>query len=212
MLISDEDRERFKDPQEYLAFRKDLEDKFFRDFDSYLIGTEKSQNARKLFTETMKKRVNNDNELLEQLVPDFPPQCRRLTPGPGYLEALTKENLEFIQTPIKRFTATGIETEDGVQRDVDAIICSTGAEVSYAPPFPIVSGEYDLSRDWKRDGKFGWPYNYLGIGTPGFPNLAFALGPSPAGTSGTVPHSVEVQITYIAKMLRKVSLQRIKTM
>jgi hypothetical protein len=58
-------------------------------------------------------------------------------------------------------------TTDGVHRPVDAIICSTGANINYAPPFPIVSGDLDLSRDWRPDGKFGWPRSYLGIGTDG---------------------------------------------
>lgn len=66
-----------------------------------------------------------------------------------------------------RFTADGIVTVDGVHRPVDAVICSTGANVDYAPPFPITSGDLDLSRDWRPDGKFGWPYSYLGISTPG---------------------------------------------
>lgn len=37
-------------------------------------------------------------------------------------------------------------------------------------------------------------------------------GPNPAGPSGTVPHAVETQVTYIAKMLRKMSSERIRTM
>lgn len=176
MLFSNQQLNSFKNPATYLDFRKELEDRFFRDFDSQLIGTKTSEQARHSFIETIKKRIGDKPELLEKLVPDFPPHCRRLTPGPGYLEALTKPNLTFIQTPIKCFTTTGIETVDGVHREVDAVICSTGANVSYAPPFPIVAGDLDLSRDWKRDGHFGWPYTYIGIGTPGFPNLAFALG------------------------------------
>jgi cation diffusion facilitator CzcD-associated flavoprotein CzcO len=78
---------------------------------------------------------------------------RRLTPGPGYLEALSKPNLEFIQTPIREFTEDGIITDDGVFRPVDAVICSTGANTDFAPPFSIKAGEYDLSRDWKHTGK-----------------------------------------------------------
>lgn len=128
------------------------------------------------------------------------------------MEALTKPNLEFIQAPIKEFTETGITTIDGINRPVEAVICSTGANTHFAPPFPIVAGEYDISRDWKPHGAFGFPYTYLGTATPHFPNLAFLLGPHPAGPSGTVPHAVETQATYIAKMLRKISTQGIRTM
>lgn len=161
--------------------------------------------------ELMRKRLGDKPELLDQLIPDFPPHCRRLTPGPGYLEALTAPNLTFIQTPIERFTEDSIVTADGLHRPVDAVICSTGANTDFAPPFPIVAGDLDLARDWKHDGKFGFPYSYLGVGTPGFPNLAYILGPVPAGASGTVPHSVETQTTYVAKMLRKISSQGIRT-
>jgi cation diffusion facilitator CzcD-associated flavoprotein CzcO len=97
----------------------------------------------------MRKRLVENPELLEKIVPDFPPHCRRLTPGPGYLEAITKPNVSFIQTPISHFTEDGIVTQDGVHRPVDAVICSTGANVDFSPPFPIVAGDYDLSRDWR---------------------------------------------------------------
>ncbi|KXT10076.1 hypothetical protein AC579_2470 [Pseudocercospora musae] len=212
MHFSTEQLESFKDPASYLKYRKELEGNFFRGFDSQLRDSEATKETTKNFTEMMRKRLGDKPELLENLVPEFPPHCRRLTPGPGYLEALTKDNLSFIQTPIERFYEDGIVTIDGVQREVDAIICSTGANVHYAPPFPIVSGEYDLSRDWRPDGKFGWPYSYLGLATPGFANLFYLLGPNPAGPSGTVPHAVETQITYVAKMLRKMSSQGIRTM
>ena len=146
------------------------------------------------------------------MVPDFPPHCRRLTPGPGYLEALSKPNLSFIQTPIKEFTENGIITTDGIYRPAEAIICSTGANVDFAPPFPIVAGKYDLSRDWKPDGAFGFPYTYISIGVPAFPNFALLLGPNSAGPSGTVPHTIETMITFVAQMLRKMSSQGIRTM
>ena len=123
----------------------------------------------------------------------------------------------MIRTPIKYFTEDGIVTTDGVHRVVDAVICSTGANTDCAPPVPIVAGEYDLARDWKpttsdESSKFGFPYSYLGVGVPGFPNMGFILGPNPAGPTGTLVNSAETQIAYIAKMLRKMSSQGIRTM
>jgi cation diffusion facilitator CzcD-associated flavoprotein CzcO len=155
----------------YLEYRKKLEGSFWRNFDAQLRDSEISKTSAQNFKELMRKRLADKPELLDQILPDFPPHCRRLTPGPGYLEALTKDNLDFIQTPISHFTKDAIVTTDGVHRPVDAIICSTGANVDFAPPFPIVAGEYDLSRDWRPEGKFGFPYTYIGIATPGLPNL-----------------------------------------
>ena len=102
MIISDEQRKSFEDPQTYLEYRKGLEDNFFRGFEGQLIDSDASKDATKNFIASMRKRLAAEPELLERLVPDFPPHCRRLTPGPGYLEALTAENLTFIQTPIER--------------------------------------------------------------------------------------------------------------
>lgn len=124
----------------------------------------------------MSVRLVDKPELLADIIPEFSPHCRRLTPGPGYLEALTKDNVSFIRNPIKRITETGIETEDGVHREVDAIICSTGAKVDFAPNFPIISGTLDLSEAWTPGGHWGFPYTYMGLATPGFPNLAFLHG------------------------------------
>ncbi|GME64886.1 Flavin-containing monooxygenase [Neofusicoccum parvum] len=211
MPFSKEQLEDFKDPKKYLEYRKTLEETYWRRYGSVWKDGEENKNAREKFIDLMAKRLTDKPELLEQIIPAFSPHCRRLTPGPGYLEALTKPNVNFIRNPIKRFTETGIETEDGVHRPVDAVICSTGANVSFAPPFPIVSGDYDLSRDWKHDGKFGFPYSYLGLGVPGFPNLLFIYGPNSGAVAGTIPHAAEVQVTYIARLLRKVSRQGIAT-
>jgi cation diffusion facilitator CzcD-associated flavoprotein CzcO len=176
MPFSEEQLRDFQDPEKYLAFRKQLEGTFFRRFESILRDSDTTRKGAEAFKQIMRERLGDDAELLEKMVPDFPPFCRRLTPGPGYLEAITKDNLTFIQDPIDHFTEDGIVTKDGVHRPVDAIICSTGANVDFAPPFPIVAGDYDLSKDWKPDGKFGFPYSYLGLFTPNFPNCAYILG------------------------------------
>ncbi|KAH7260389.1 hypothetical protein FSOLCH5_009272 [Fusarium solani] len=200
-----------EDPDAYLAFRKDLEGIYWRRFGTFFRNSELNNELREQFINIMKKRLVKKPELLEHIVPDFSPNCRRLTPGPGYLEAITEDNVEYIQTRIKRFTETGIETEDGVQRDVDAVICATGANVDMVPPFPIKAHGQKLSDLWKADGVYGFPYSYFGLATPGFPNLLFVHGPQATGPSGTVPHSVETQLTYFAKLLRKASREGIKS-
>lgn len=212
MLFDPKQLKDFESPEKYLLYRKGLEETYWRRFASLFKNSEENLSAREEFKVMMERRLNGKVELLDAILPEFSPHCRRLTPGPGYLEALTKDNVSFIQTPIKRFTKTGIETVDGVHRAVDAVICSTGANLDYATPFPIISGTVNLAQAWKPDGDFGFPYSYLGIGTPGFPNLFFIHGPNASGQSGTLPHSVENQVTYIARLLRKISGEGIKTM
>ncbi|KAL1851648.1 hypothetical protein VTK73DRAFT_9325 [Phialemonium thermophilum] len=130
------------DPKTYLDFRKRAEDRHWRVFKNFLGESEANHELRDAIVEVMRKRLAKKPELFDKLVPDFPPSCRRLTPGPGYLEALTEDNVDYITTRIRRFTATGIETEDGVHREVDAVICATGANrrvVRHRSPRPLAA-------------------------------------------------------------------------
>lgn len=36
------------------------------------------------------------------MIPDFSPTCRRLTPGPGYLEALQEDNVSMLEQSDKQ--------------------------------------------------------------------------------------------------------------
>lgn len=70
----------------------------------------------------MRKSLAKKPELAELLVPSFGVGCRRITPGPGYLEALCQDNVNVVQQRIVAADETGITAADGVHRDVDAII------------------------------------------------------------------------------------------
>ncbi|KAG8626645.1 hypothetical protein KVT40_005590 [Elsinoe batatas] len=201
----------FEDPAKYLKFRKELEAQYWRGSPALLAGSVANRAKREEYINVLRQRTTKKPELVNNLIPDFSPNCRRLTPGPGYLEALAEDNVELIQTAIRRITPTGIETEDGKHREVDAIFCATGANVDMVPPFPITANGLDLREAWRPGGKYGWPHSYLGLAVPDFPNLLLVHGPHGTGPSGTVPHAVEVQLTYYAKVLRKVSTQGIKT-
>ena len=203
---SPEQLKSFEDPEKYYQYRKDLESKFYRRLGTVFKDTKENDALRAEFRRLMAERLKKKPELVDQIVPDFSPNCRRLTPGPGYLEALTEDNVSFIRTPIQKFTKEGIVTEDGIERKVDAVICSTGANIDGRPQFPIIAHNQNLRDVWDPD-----PYTYIGAGTPSFPNLLFIQGPNATGLSGTVPNQVETQITYIAQLLRKVHAQGIRT-
>lgn len=207
ITIPEDLRETFrKDPEAYLKYRKENEGKYFRHFTGWLKGSAENEEAREKFRQFMNERLTKKPELIDALIPEFSPHCRRLTPGPGYFEAITSDKTDYIQTRIKRITETGIETEDGKHREVEAIFCATGANVDMIPPFPITAKGQDLTKLWRQNGV----YTYFGSGTPGFPNLLFIHGPNGSGRSGTVPHNVENQITYFARILRKASREGIK--
>ncbi|RDW67424.1 flavin-containing monooxygenase [Aspergillus mulundensis] len=209
-IIPQEQIDSFNDPDTYLAYRKSVEQGYFSRFGAIFRNSPLNANLRETWSRLMLSRIKEKPDLADKIIPEFPPNCRRPTPGPGYLEALTKPNVEYIQTHISHFTETSIVTKDGTARPVDIVICSTGANVDHSPPFPIIANGLDLRTAWKHDGHFGFPYNYLGVATPGFPNLLWIGGPNATGHGGSVPNSIENQIVYIAKMIRKFRAQGIK--
>ncbi|KAL4869862.1 hypothetical protein BDV12DRAFT_195870 [Aspergillus spectabilis] len=210
-IIPQDKIDTFKDPDTYLEYRKSVEEGYFSRFGAIFKNSSINAGLREQWSQLMLARISEKPELADKIIPDFPPNCRRPTPGPGYLEALCKDNVDYIQTHIERFTPTSIVTKDGVERPVDAVICSTGANVDHVPPFSILANGLDLREAWKHGGHYGFPYNYLGVAVPGFPNFLWIGGPNATGHGGSVPNSVENQITYIAKIIRKLRNQGIKS-
>ena len=76
----------------------------------------------------MKEKLKKKPQVFESLCPQemYPPGCRRLTPGPGYLEAMVEDNVDAITSGVQRVTETGVYDDQGKFYEVDAIIYATG--------------------------------------------------------------------------------------
>jgi cation diffusion facilitator CzcD-associated flavoprotein CzcO len=64
--------------------------------------------------------------LFDKIKPEWPVGCKRLGASPGYLESIVQDNVDVLTGGIKRVVADGIIDNEGIQRDVDVIICATG--------------------------------------------------------------------------------------
>lgn len=115
----------------------------------------------------MRRKLATKPEIAGHIVPkDFAVGCRRPTPGNGYLEALCEGNVEVITSSIAEITPKGIRTSDGVEHEIDVIVCATGFDVSWKPYYPTIGREgRSLSEEWK-----DVPSTYLSITVPHFPN------------------------------------------
>ncbi|KAI0372040.1 FAD/NAD-P-binding domain-containing protein [Pilatotrama ljubarskyi] len=204
-----EEIERFKnDPEFFWNFRYTLETTFNSAYSWTLKGSELQKQTQLQCRENMEKKLAKKPWIAEHLIPDFPVACRRLTPGPGYLEALCEDNVDFVPTPIKRVTERGIETEDGKFQELDVIICATGYDTSYQLPFKILGrGGVDLNEKWKPH-----PVTYLTIAVDQFPNMFIALGPNAAVASGMLLPLIEQQIMYAVQATAKMQRERLKSM
>jgi cation diffusion facilitator CzcD-associated flavoprotein CzcO len=90
------------DTKYYKDFRRAMERAINMDYPCLFPGSPEEIAGTEAIVSNMKSKLASKPEVYEALKPRFTPGCRRLTPGPGYLEALTKDNVEFITTPITR--------------------------------------------------------------------------------------------------------------
>ncbi|CAK7207272.1 hypothetical protein SEUCBS139899_010082 [Sporothrix eucalyptigena] len=210
------------DPAAYLAYRRSIEANLHTKFQRNILGSKENEALRAACIDTMRERVGGSQEWLDRLVPDFAPGCKRLTPAPGYLEAIISKKdgengdgnnkVTYIDTPIVAATETGLVTADDIEHPVDVIIAATGFANGFVPHFPIIGRNgVDISKTWAAGGETGYPETYFGVMAPDMPNYFFVLQAQSNGGGGSIPLQCELSATYIAKVLRKMQLQQYRS-
>lgn len=114
----------------------------------------------------MKSKIKDDN-LVRHLMPDnFAVGCRRPTPGNGYLEALSEENVHVVTDEISQVSPEGIVLVTGEILEIDTLICATGFNISFCPRFKLIGRNgQDIEDLWGEK-----PEAYLSTAVPDFPN------------------------------------------
>ncbi|KAL8370154.1 hypothetical protein RB595_000507 [Gaeumannomyces hyphopodioides] len=189
-----------KDPEAWFKFRKEVEDGSNLIHDSQMTGTKMLQDFREGMMALMRERLAKKPELFERVVAGFSPGCRRLTPGPGFLEALTEDNVSLVSEAVARVTETGVVLASGAEHaGLDALVCATGFRTTSAPPFRVVGrGGVTLAQRWSPR-----PESYLSVAVDGFPNLLLQFGPNSAIGFGSLTKMLEAECDYVVKVLRK---------
>ncbi|EJF55657.1 FAD/NAD(P)-binding domain-containing protein [Dichomitus squalens LYAD-421 SS1] len=209
LMLSSEEIARFQSDDEFFrTVRHTLEDALNSMHAYTQLGSKTSNHFQEMFRKNMKEQLAAKPDVAEKLIPGFPVSCRRLTPGPGYLEALCADHVDFVSSPIKQFTATGIETEDGKHKDLDLIFCATGYDTSWQLPFKIIGRNgVDLNEKWEP-----YPKTYLSVAVDGFPNMFMSLGPNSGIGVGTLLPIIEQAVMYAVQATAKIQRERLKSM
>lgn len=125
----------------------------------------------------MRTKLASRPDIADLIVPkNFAVGCRRPTPGNGYLESLCEENVTVVSSSITEITPGGIRTADGVEHEVDIIVCATGFDVSWRPHYPTIGRNGISLSDYWRD----IPQTYLSLTVADFPNYISKLPPYPS--------------------------------
>ncbi|RFU28612.1 hypothetical protein B7463_g7716, partial [Scytalidium lignicola] len=199
-----EEIERFNTDKNYfLEYRKKLQNDNSSIFTMHFKGSKLQRGAVENFTKLMRKRLNENEELCERLIPKFEVGCRRLTPGNGFLEALVQPNTTVVFSDIESITENGIMVKDGTHYDLDAIVCATGFDCSYRPAFPVIGRDgRQLSDFWKDE-----PIHYLSVAVPHFPNYFITGGPNSPIANGSLISGLETEIDYAYACVRKLQIE-----
>jgi cation diffusion facilitator CzcD-associated flavoprotein CzcO len=155
--------------------------------------------AERMAKRHMRSQIS-DPELLEKVTPDYTIGCKRILPSNRWYRALGKENVELVTDSIAEVRPHSIVTADGVEREVDTIIFSTGFHVADMPVGAMVRGRGGQTLDdlWQ-----GSPRAHLGSTVPGFPNLFVMLGPNTGLGHSSMVYMIESQIAHVLGALRE---------
>ncbi|HEY5012251.1 MAG TPA: NAD(P)/FAD-dependent oxidoreductase, partial [Acidimicrobiia bacterium] len=155
---------------------------------------------RMMLTEYLTAQFAGHPDLLEAVVPSYPPGAKRMLRDNGvWAGALTRDNVRLVTDSIREITPTGIVTADGETHDVDVIVYGTGFQASkFLTPMTVTGrGGIDLHEQWNGDARA-----YLGLTIPGFPNLFCLYGPNTnIVINGSIIYFSECGVRYVLECI-----------
>ncbi|KIW22097.1 uncharacterized protein PV07_12513 [Cladophialophora immunda] len=207
-MYSPEQQKRWADnPEEFLVFRKRAIHVLNTGFETIRKNSKDQRETLQMIKEQMKKRLAKKPELIPLLIPDFALGCRRFTPGDGYLEALCEDNVTVQTQEITEVVSDGLIVSDGTKVELDVLICATGFNTSFCPPFKLIGEDGAVLNEVWKDG----PRGYLGFAASRFPNYFMTAGPNAPAAHGTFIPCIEAYIQYAFDVVERLMTENIKS-
>ncbi|KAK3720821.1 hypothetical protein LTR37_003484 [Vermiconidia calcicola] len=204
---SDEQKSLLADPDVYLAYRKAVDDGFYRRYPYVINGSRMSQLVKDNTVKYMKEKLASKPEILDSILPeDFDIGCRRQTFAYGYMEALTNPKTTVFTSEPQGFTAHCLMDADGKEHEIDLVIAATGYDQSHMPRFPKIVNGRSMNEEW---ADLRSPPSYMAVmlkSMPNYFNPSSAFGPLP---QGNFYQSCEAFTKYIVKAIDKMQVDRI---
>jgi cyclohexanone monooxygenase len=158
-------------------------------------------NANQLAADFVREKIRaavKDPEVARKLTPTgYPIGTKRLPLDSEYFETFNRDNVELVdlrESPIEEIVVNGIRTRDHTY-ELDAIVFATGFDALTGPLIRLGirgRGGQALEVKWSHG-----PQTYLGVCTPGFPNMFMITGPGSPSVLGNMPTSIEQHVDWI---------------
>ena len=159
---------------------------------------------RAYFTQYIRAELGERQDLLDKVLPNYPPFGKRMLLDNGWYRMLRNERVELVDDPIARIETNQIVTEAGDVFDADILIIATGFDVlRFINTYEVYGrGGLSLREAWDDDNASA----YLGTVVPKFPNFFSLYGPNlQPGHGGSLVVVVEMQVNYIMNLLRQMA-------
>jgi cation diffusion facilitator CzcD-associated flavoprotein CzcO len=159
-------------------------------------------------------QVVRDPVVAERLTPrDHGFATKRPPIDSDYFETFNRENVLLVDLksePIIEITERGVRTSER-DHELDIIVFATGFDALTGPLIALnIHGEngLPLKQAWS-----GGPRTYLGLQTPGFPNLFTITGPGSPSVLCNMPIAIEQHVDWVTdciRHMREQGLERIE--
>ncbi|SDO20138.1 4-hydroxyacetophenone monooxygenase [Lutimaribacter pacificus] len=130
----------------------------------------------------IKERLAGREDLLDKVIPGYPPYGKRILLDAGWYDTLRRTNVELVTCGIDHIEGDTLVRSDGTSEQADVVILSTGYDVNTMTSGLNITGRngQSLADTWGKDD----PFAHLSISVPGFPNLFIISGPNTALAHG----------------------------
>tara|TARA_R110002020_G_scaffold424896_3_gene634254 strand:- start:11559 stop:13487 length:1929 start_codon:yes stop_codon:yes gene_type:complete len=176
---------------------------------------DKSLNAvndahRRAFTQYVTDELGDRQDLLDHVLPDYPPYGKRILLDNGWYRTLRRPNVALVPSRLAQIDGEGLVAQDGTRHKADVIVYATGFKAAEMQSSYTIHGREGqlLSDVWETDN----PRAYIGATVPGFPNFFCILGPNVGlGHGGSMIKAIELQTSYILSVLARMAEQKAAT-
>jgi 4-hydroxyacetophenone monooxygenase len=157
---------------------------------------------RRALSDYISRELGERQDLLPQVVPDYPPFGKRMLLDNGWFRTLAREHVELVTGAVTEVLEDRVRTSAGTEHQADVLIWATGFDVvNFLAPMRVTGrAGHVLHDDWDGDDARA----YVGTVVPGYPNFFCLYGPNTQfGHGGSLITVMERQMHYVMSLLRQ---------
>jgi cation diffusion facilitator CzcD-associated flavoprotein CzcO len=147
------------------------------------------------------RRAVKDPEKAAACTPDYALGCNRILLSSDWYPTIARPDVDVARAGVTAMTPGGVVSSDGREIGADVVVWCTGfTATEYLAPIQITGRNgVEIRAAWASG-----PEAYLGLTTPGFPNLFMSYGPNTGSLTNTIISLLEYEAGYIRQAVEHI--------